>query len=69
MSQLLLSSGVFATFPEIISSNVLGAEKPSNKITIGFIGTGRQCIYANIPGFLREKDAQCVAVCDVDSWR
>lgn len=69
VGQLLLSSGVCATFPEIISSSVLGAAKPSNKITIGFVGTGRQCIYANIPGFLREKDAQCVAVCDVDLWR
>jgi predicted dehydrogenase len=70
LNQLLLSSGACATFPEIIPSNVLSAaEKPSNRLTIGFIGTGRQCIYANIPGFLREKDAQCVAVCDVDSWR
>src|SRR6185436_15100471 len=48
----------------------LGGEvSPSNRITIGFIGTGRQATYANIPGFLRESDAQAVAVCDVDSWR
>lgn len=26
-------------------------------------------MYANIPGFLREPDAQAVAVCDVDLWR
>lgn len=36
---------------------------------MGFIGTGRQAMYANIPGFLRQPDAQVVAVCDVDSWR
>lgn len=56
----------------IVPSSVLGGDgavAPSNRITIGFIGTGRQCTYANIPGFLREPDAQCVAVCDVDSWR
>jgi myo-inositol 2-dehydrogenase / D-chiro-inositol 1-dehydrogenase len=60
------------TAPLIVPSSVLGGDgavAPSNRITIGFIGTGRQSTYANIPGFLREADAQCVAVCDVDSWR
>ena len=46
-----------------------GAVAPSNRVNVGFIGTGRQATYANIPGFLREPDAQCVAVCDADSWR
>ncbi len=58
--------------PMIVPSSALGADgavAPSNRITIGFIGTGRQCRYANIPGFLREPDAQAVAVCEVDSWR
>jgi predicted dehydrogenase len=58
--------------PLIVPSSVFGADgtvAPSNRINIGFIGTGRQATYANIPGFLREPDAQCVAVCDVDSWR
>ena len=60
------------TAPFIVPSSVLGAEgaiTPSNRITVGFIGTGRQCTFANIPGFMREPDAQCVAVCDVDAWR
>ena len=60
------------TAPMIVPSSVFGADgavAPSNRITIGFIGTGRQCTYANIPGFMREPDAQCVAVCDVDAWR
>lgn len=72
LSSSLLAIGVSAAIPEIIPSTALGngeTPAPSNRITIGFIGTGRQTIYANIPGFLREKDAQCVAVCDVDSWR
>ena len=58
--------------PVIAPSSVMGADgavAPGNRITVGFIGTGRQCIYANIPGFMQEPDAQCVAVCDVDSWR
>ncbi len=65
------ASTVFAA-PLIVPSSVFGADgavAPSNRITVGFIGTGRQATYANIPGFLREPDAQCVAVCDVDSWR
>lgn len=58
--------------PLVVSSSVLGANgavAPSNRITVGFIGTGRQGVYANLGGFIREPDAQCVAVCDVDSWR
>ena len=56
----------------IVPGSVLGAGgavAPGNRITVGFIGTGRQAVYANIPGFLHQPDAQVVAVCDVDSWR
>ncbi|HSA03029.1 MAG TPA: Gfo/Idh/MocA family oxidoreductase, partial [Candidatus Paceibacterota bacterium] len=58
--------------PTIVPASALGgngAVAPGSRITVGFIGTGRQCVYSNIHGFLREPDAQCVAVCDVDSWR
>lgn len=58
--------------PLILPGRVLGldgAVAPSHRITVGVIGTGRQTAYANIPGFLREADAQIIAVCDVDSWR
>jgi len=68
----LLATGALLGAPLIVPSRVLGADgqvAPSNRITLGFIGTGRQCVYANIPGFLREPDAQAVAVCDVDRWR
>lgn len=58
---------------QIVPAAVVGRSKdrpaPSNRITLGFIGTGRQATYANLPGFLREPDAQVVAVCDVDAWR
>jgi predicted dehydrogenase len=67
-----VATGAAFAGPLIVPSRVLGLGgevSPSNRITIGFIGTGRQATYANIPGFLRESDAQAVAVCDVDSWR
>lgn len=66
-----LAGGAF-TAPMLAPGSVFGADgtvAPSNRITVGFIGTGRQATYANIPGFLREPDAQAVAVCDVDRWR
>jgi myo-inositol 2-dehydrogenase/D-chiro-inositol 1-dehydrogenase len=67
-----LAAGLAFSGPLIVPARVLGLEgtvSPGNRITIGFIGTGRQTIHANIPGFLHEDDAQAVAVCDVDSWR
>lgn len=67
-----LAAGALSAAPLIVPARVLGADgavAPSKRITVGFIGTGRQAFHANIPGFLREADAQCVAVCDVDTWR
>jgi predicted dehydrogenase len=67
-----LATGAALAAPMIVPGSVLGANgavAPNSRITIGFIGTGRQATYANIPGFLHEPDAQAVAVCDVDSWR
>lgn len=58
--------------PLIIPGRVLGLDgevAPSNRIAMGFIGTGRQTTHANLPGFLHQPDAQVVAVCDVDRWR
>jgi len=69
--------------PTIVPASVLGGKRsgvpaPSDRITIGMIGTGRQGYgqnlqgaagIANVPGILDIPDAQVVAVCDVDSWR
>lgn len=55
--------------PQIVPSSVLGADghtAPSNRITVGFIGTGGHGMGWNMPPYLRHKDAQVVAVCDVD---
>lgn len=72
LQQATLTVGAVVAVPLIVPGRVLGADgavAPSNRITLGFIGTGRQAMYANLPGFLREPDAQVVAVCDVDAWR
>jgi myo-inositol 2-dehydrogenase / D-chiro-inositol 1-dehydrogenase len=67
--------------PNIVPASVFGKKAPSNRITVGLIGTGRQGIGVNLqgamlnaqlgrnPGLLEVKDAQIVAVCDTDSWR
>ena len=58
-----------AVAPQIVPSSVLGANgqtAPSNRITVGFIGTGSHGVGWNLGPYLRHKDAQVVAVCDVD---
>ncbi|MBI4326136.1 MAG: Gfo/Idh/MocA family oxidoreductase [Chloroflexi bacterium] len=58
-----------AVAPQIVPSSVLGADgqtAPSNRITVGFIGTGSHGVGWNLGPCLRHKDAQVVAVCDVD---
>ena len=59
-----------AVAPQIVPSSVLGADgqvAPSNRITVGFIGTGGHGVGWNLGPYLRHKDAQVVAVCDVDA--
>lgn len=70
-----------AGIPTIVPSSVFGENAPSNRITIGMIGLGRQgfgqnlqganltAIGARIPGVLETAEAQVIAVCDTDSWR
>jgi len=56
------------TFPYLIPSSALGgAGRPaaSNRIVMGCIGVGSQGT-GNMRGFLGKKEAQVVAVCDVD---
>jgi predicted dehydrogenase len=60
-----------AGFPTIIPSSALGADgtvAPSNRLTMGFIGIGKQA--SGHLGFMTGKtDVQVVAVCDVDKTR
>lgn len=58
--------------PLVIRASALGAEgrpAPSERVTVGMIGMGRQTKFANLKQFLGMREVQVVAVCDVDSWR
>ena len=57
--------------PMIIPGSALGkdgATAPSNRITIGFIGTGKQA-QAHIGSLSGKSNTQVLAVCDVDTTR
>ena len=55
--------------PCFIPGSVLGADAPSKKITIGFIGTGDHGTQWNLSRYLQLRDARVVMVCDVDGAR
>jgi len=63
------AAGAVAGFPSVVPAGILGPDSPSNRITLGMIGFGRQAKHANLKPFLSSPDVQVVAVCDVDSWR
>lgn len=56
-------------FPYVIEPSSVGKAgtvAASERITVGFIGTGGHGIAMNLKMFLAQSDAQAVAVCDVD---
>jgi predicted dehydrogenase len=55
--------------PVIIPNRLLGAEAPSKKITVGFIGTGDHGTGWNLRRYVGLRDAQVLVVCDVDAER
>ena len=58
--------------PVVIQASAWGAAAkpaPSQRITVGMIGVGRQAKFANLRQFLGMPDVQVVAVCEVDAWR
>src|SRR5512144_1104361 len=55
--------------PHIVPCSVLGADAPSRKITIGFIGVGDHGTGWNLDRYLKLPAARVVMVCDVDGWR
>ena len=64
------TAGAFLAAPYFVPSTVLGrdgAVAPSEKITVGFIGTGSHGTGWNMPYYLQQPDAKILAVCDVDS--
>ena len=55
--------------PCLIPARVLGADAPSKKITIGFIGTGDHGTGWNLRRYMQMDDARVLVVCDVDGQR
>ena len=89
--QKTTAAGVALGVPAIVPASVLGraakgksrsgVPAPSDRVTVGLIGTGRQgsgnnlqgadlkALGTRILGLLDVPEAQVVAACDVDSWR
>jgi len=61
-----IAAGTALVWPTIIPSSVLGADAPSNRITIGSIGVGNQGA-SNLKGFMGQPGCQVIAICDVDA--
>jgi len=59
------AAGAVCALPVIVPFSVFGEDAPSNRITVGIIGTGGQGIL-NLKALLHKPAAQVVAVCDVD---
>jgi predicted dehydrogenase len=60
-----------AAFPHVVSRSVLGragAAAPSDRITLGFIGCGKQSKHL-IRSFLNSPGTQMLAACDVDKLK
>lgn len=55
-----------ASAPWLVPASVFGANAPSNRIHVGFIGCGNQSTI-DLPAFLGHDDAQVLAVCDVNT--
>ncbi len=55
--------------PTIVPASVFGANAPSNRITVGAIGTGRISRGHDMPNVLKYDHAQIISVCDLDTKR
>jgi predicted dehydrogenase len=55
-------------FPYLVPSSVLGQAAPSERITLGFIGTGKQSKHL-MRSFLNSPGTQVLAGCDVDKLK
>ena len=63
------STLVAGVAPSFAASKLFGADAPSDKITVGFIGVGSHGTNHNLRSYLKQPDAQVVMVCDVDGAR
>ncbi|HEY5909807.1 MAG TPA: Gfo/Idh/MocA family oxidoreductase [Verrucomicrobiae bacterium] len=67
--RFLQTTAVGVTLPCLVPASVFGADSPSKKIAIGFIGTGDHGTGWNLQYYLKLRDARVVMVCDVDGFR
>jgi predicted dehydrogenase len=67
--QFIKTAAAGLALPCFIPSRVLGADAPSKKITVGFIGTGDHGTSYNLRRYLELPDAKVLMVCDVDGVR
>jgi predicted dehydrogenase len=66
------AAGAVLGVPHLVPSTVLGrdgAVPPSERIAVGFIGTGSHGTGWNLRAYLNQPDAKVRVVCDVDSTR
>ncbi len=64
------TAGTLLAIPYFVPATALGlagAVAPSEKITVGFIGTGSHGTHHNLRAYLKQPDAQVLVACDVDS--
>ena len=54
-----------AAAPQFVPARVLGANAPSKRVTLGFIGTGTHGLGVNLKSFLQQDDCVARVVCDV----
>jgi len=60
------TAALLGVVPNITPARLLGADAPSNKTTVGFIGVGDHGTGWNLSYYLKNKNAKVIAVCDVD---
>ena len=63
------SVGAALVVPQLARGRLFGADAPSNRITVGFIGTGDHGTGWNLRRYLTLPEAKVVVVCDVDGAR
>jgi len=63
------SVGAALVVPQLARGRLFGADAPSNRIAVGFIGTGDHGTGWNLRRYLTLPEARVVVVCDVDGAR
>ena len=72
LARLAGASAGAVSLPWWVPASALGMSDsvaPSNRITVGMIGLGRQVLAYNLPFFVSQPDCEVVALCDADRWR